>query len=278
MITAAKIMDRGRLLLGLLLIAPVAAVVPTGARSADAHGQTAGGPQWTATDVPNPIKAIDNPRDVVNALTKRTVQGQQVVTAGETSKETVVAANKAVGAAGEIGSDGTGGTKTTKASDPSPATPPGPVPVATPSISSYPPPPDTTFVFPVAGGASFTNDWGGTRSGDRVHQGIDLFAKEATPVVAEVNGVIFNVGWNDVGGWRYWIRDQWGNEYYHAHLSSFSPAAVEGSQVTAGTVLGFIGNTGDAKTTPPHMHYEIHPAGGSSIPPFGYISTWQRVG
>lgn len=271
-------MDRGRLLLGLLLIAPVAAVVPTGARSADARKNTSAGASWTATNVPNPIKAIDNPREVVAALTKRTVQGQQVVTVGDASKATIVAANKAVGAAGEIGSDGTNGKQTAKASDPSPATPPGPVPVATPSLSSYPPPPDTTFVFPVVGGASFTNDWGGTRPGGRVHQGIDLFAKESTPVVAEVNGVIFNVGWNDVGGWRYWIRDQWGNEYYHAHLSAFSPAAVEGSQVEAGTVLGFIGNTGDAKTTPPHMHYEIHPAGGAAIPPFSYVSNWQRVG
>lgn len=275
MITAAKIMDRGRLLIGLLLVVPVAAVVPTGARS-DA-GAAGAGPGWVSTDVPNPIRAIDTPKDVVSALTKKTVQGQQVVTAGDVSRDAVVAAAKAAGAAGEVGSDGTGGTPA-KASDPSPATPPGPVPVATPSVSNYPPPPDTLFVFPIVGGASFTNDWGGERPGGASHQGIDLFADEATPVVAEVSGVVFNVGWNDVGGWRYWIRDQWGNEYYHAHLSAFSPAAVEGAQVSAGTVLGFVGNTGDARSTAPHVHFEIHPAGGSAIPPFGYISNWQRVG
>ncbi len=273
-ITAAKIMDRGRLLLGLLLVAPVAAVVPTGARSADGRGG-GGGSQWTATTVPNPIKALSDPKDVVAALTKKTIDGQEVVTVGDVSKDAVVNATKAVGAAGEVGSDG--GTSA-KASDPSPATPPGPVPVQTPAISNYVPPPNTTFVFPVVGGASFTNDWGGSRPGGKLHHGIDFFAKEATPVVAEIDGVVFRVGWNNVGGWRYWLRDQWGNEYYHAHLSAFAPAAVEGSQVKAGTVLGYVGNTGDAKSTPPHMHYEIHPAGGEAIPPFGYVSVWQRVG
>lgn len=282
MITAAKIMDRGRLLLGLMLVVPVAALVPTGARLTASDASKPGGPNWTATSQPNPISAISDPKDVVAALTNRTVDGIQVVTGEQTRQETLDAA-QAVSDAGEVGSDATkasGAPKTgpTKASTPSPSKAPGPAPVSVPSVANYPAPPNTTFVFPVVGGASFTNDWGGERPGGRVHRGMDLFAKTSAPVVAEVDGTVFNVGWNDVGGWRYWIRDQWGNEYYHAHLSAFAPAAKEGARVTAGTVLGFVGNTGDAKSTPPHLHLEIHPVGGEPIPPFDYVSNWQRVG
>ncbi len=275
-------MDRGRLLLGLMLVVPVAALVPTGGRltATDASSKT-GGPNWTATDQPNPIKAITDPKDVVAALTNRTVDGIKVVTGDQTRQETLDAA-QAASDAGEVGSDTASpnapANGPTKASTPSPSKAPGPVPVAQPAITNYPAPPGATFVFPLAGAASFTNDWGGARPGGRVHRGIDLFAKAATPVLAEVDGTVFNVGWNDAGGWRYWIRDQWGNEYYHAHLSAFAPAAKEGARVTAGTVLGFVGNTGDAKSTPPHLHLEIHPVGGDAIPPFDYVSGWQRVG
>jgi murein DD-endopeptidase MepM/ murein hydrolase activator NlpD len=58
-----------------------------------------------------------------------------------------------------------------------------------------------------------------------------------------------------------------GNEYYYAHLSAYSPLAVNGTRVKAGDVLGFVGNTGDAITTPPHLHFETHPA---SLLPLGY--------
>ena len=72
------------------------------------------------------------------------------------------------------------------------------------------------------------------------------------------DGTVFSVGWNDIGGYRLWLRDQGGNEFYYAHLSAYSPFAVNGRQVKAGTVLGFMGNTGDASTTPYHLHFEIH--------------------
>ena len=70
---------------------------------------------------------------------------------------------------------------------------------------------------------------------------------------------MFSVGWNDIGGWRLWLRDRAGNEFYYAHLSAYSPLAVNGRQVKAGDVLGFMGKTGDAEFSPVHLHFEIHP-------------------
>ena len=82
-------------------------------------------------------------------------------------------------------------------------------------------------------------------------------------MLAVAGGTIFSVGWNDIGGNRLWLRDTKGNEFYYAHLSAFSTLAVNGAQVQAGDVIGFVGNTGDAAGTPPHLHFEIHPVGCS---------------
>lgn len=269
-ISAAKVLDRGRLLLGLLLVAPFVAVVPTGARSSGDSTAAQGGGQWSATSTPNPIKAITDPKDVVDALTQQTIEGLKVITADGKTRQEVIEAATAASDAGEIG------TEASSSKDAAAA--PGEPPVAVPGIAQYPVAPDEIFTFPIVGGASFTNDWGGERPEGRSHQGIDLFARQSTPIVAPVDGVLYNVGWNRLGGWRLWIRDQWGNEYYFAHLSAFAPDMKDGLVVTRGTVIGFVGNTGDAKTTPPHLHLEIHPRGGDPIPPFPYVSTWARVG
>ena len=138
-------------------------------------------------------------------------------------------------------------------------------------------PQGATHIFPVVGDATFTDDWGGSRAGGQTHQGIDLFAVTGTPVVAVSDGALFRVGSNPVGGWRLWLRDRWGNTFYYAHLSAFAPAAREGANVRAGTVIGFVGNTGDAKTSPPRVHFEVHPNGGRSVPPFPLVSAWPRL-
>lgn len=111
------------------------------------------------------------------------------------------------------------------------------------------------FVCPVAGPVSFTDTWGAPRSGGRRHKGVDMFATAGTPVVAPVAGTAEQTH-NELGGlsFRLWGDD--GNFYYGAHLSAFSPANGE---VTAGTVLGYAGTSGNARGTPPHLHFEIHP-------------------
>jgi murein DD-endopeptidase MepM/ murein hydrolase activator NlpD len=131
------------------------------------------------------------------------------------------------------------------------------------------------YVFPVAGGAHYGHDFGNFRADTGFHQGSDLFAPEGTPLVAVQSGVLHNVGWNRLGGWRLWIEDVNGNWFYYAHLSAFSPIAVDGARVSAGDVVGFVGHTGDAVGGPSHTHFEIHPGGKWSVPPYDYLQAWQ---
>ena len=93
------------------------------------------------------------------------------------------------------------------------------------------------------------------------HHGDDIFAPLGAPILAVASGTVFSVGWNTIGGNRLWLRDGQGNLFYYAHLSAFTPLAVNGNKVNAGDVLGFVGNTGDAQGTPFHLHFEVHPVG-----------------
>jgi murein DD-endopeptidase MepM/ murein hydrolase activator NlpD len=140
------------------------------------------------------------------------------------------------------------------------------------------------YVFPVYGAASFTNSFNAPRATTGWHHGEDIFAPLGAPVLAVANGIVYSVGWNKVGGLRFWLQDLAGNEFYYAHLSAFSPLAINGAQVRAGDVIGFVGNTGDAEHTPYHLHFEIHPVSllyrgydGSAVPPYPYLMAWKRL-
>jgi murein DD-endopeptidase MepM/ murein hydrolase activator NlpD len=141
------------------------------------------------------------------------------------------------------------------------------------------------YVFPVYGPSSFGDTFGAPR-GDVAsgwHHGEDIFAPLGSPLLAVADGTIFSVGWNNLGGYRLWLRDQEGNEFYYAHLSAYSPFAVNGRHVKAGTVIGFVGNTGDAQSTPYHLHFEIHPVGmlymgyDGAVRPYSYLVAWQHL-
>ena len=139
--------------------------------------------------------------------------------------------------------------------------------------------PGDAYVFPVLGDAvGFTDDYGAPRAGTGWHQGNDIFAPTGTPLVAVADGTLSRVGVNTLGGNRLWLDDDAGNAFYYAHLSAYAPAAVEGARVRAGQVIGFVGNTGQAITTPPHLHFEIHPQAGDSVNPYPYLLAWQRGG
>ena len=141
------------------------------------------------------------------------------------------------------------------------------------------------YVFPVYGNSSFIDTFGALR-GDVSggwHHGDDVFAALGSPLLAVANGTVFAVGWNRVGGWRLWLRDDEGNEFYYAHLSAYSPLGVNGAIVHAGDVLGFLGNTGDALGTPYHLHFEVHPVGllglgyDGAVDPTSYLLGWRRL-
>jgi len=131
------------------------------------------------------------------------------------------------------------------------------------------------FRFPVFGAADTVDGWGAPRQ-IGAHQGNDIFAEFGTPVLAVADGTLSKVGTLPISGNRLWLTTAGGDAFFYAHLSSFSPAAVSGRAVKAGTVLGFTGNTGDAEPTPPHVHFEIHPGGIElkAIDPYAILTSW----
>jgi murein DD-endopeptidase MepM/ murein hydrolase activator NlpD len=133
------------------------------------------------------------------------------------------------------------------------------------------------FAFPVFGNASVADDFGAARATTGTHVGNDIFAEFGAPVVAVADGVLSKVGTLTISGNRLWLTTDSGDAFFYAHMSAFSPEAVDGARVTAGTVLGFVGNTGDAENTPPHLHFEIHPGGEErpAIDPHGILTAWQ---
>jgi murein DD-endopeptidase MepM/ murein hydrolase activator NlpD len=164
---------------------------------------------------------------------------------------------------------------------PPPGSDPGPPPIVLdPPANVQPQITGQGFVFPVYGPASFTDDFNAARAITGWHHGNDIFAPLGAPVLAVADGTLFSVGWNDVGGHRLWLRDRQGNEYYYAHLSAYSPLAFNGSQVRAGDVIGFVGDSGDAAGTPYHLHFEIHPRAllglgyDGVVNPYRYLLAW----
>jgi murein DD-endopeptidase MepM/ murein hydrolase activator NlpD len=137
----------------------------------------------------------------------------------------------------------------------------------------------TRFEFPVRGKTTIGGPFGAFRADTGFHEGNDLFAGFGTPVVAVADGTVENVGSLKISGNRLWVYADTGDQFFYAHLSAFSPEAVDHAHVKAGTVLGYVGNTGDAEPTPPHLHFEIHPDGGKAVDPHPYLVAWQdRMG
>lgn len=120
---------------------------------------------------------------------------------------------------------------------------------------------------PVEGSVRYMNDWGFPRSGGRFHEGNDLFAARGTPAVAVVGGTaVQKVG--PIGGRQVKLLGDDGTSYYYTHLDAFGTAG----HVAAGTVIGYVGSSGNAAGTSPHLHFELHPGDGAAVNPFPSIS------
>lgn len=109
-------------------------------------------------------------------------------------------------------------------------------------------------VFPVPGG-TYTDTWGAHRATTGKHEGVDIFAPRGTPVYAIEAGTITKIGPSKIGGNRVWVNGRW----YFAHLDAFAPGLKKGDRVKAGQLLGYVGTTGDAQGTPPHLHLGYSP-------------------
>ncbi len=112
--------------------------------------------------------------------------------------------------------------------------------------------------------------------GRRVHHGIDIFAPRGTPVLAATDGVIRSTSPNNLGGIVVWLSDEVRRQsLYYAHLDS--QIVLPGQRVRTGDTLGFVGNTGNARTTPPHLHFGIYRRGRGPIDPLPHVRLTTRT-
>lgn len=141
--------------------------------------------------------------------------------------------------------------------------PPGPTGTQVAASGDWP-----SMFIPVAGVTAnqLTDSFGASRDGgSRGHKGIDIFAPEGTPVLAAISGTVVRA--SDSGGkagLRVWVKGDDGRAYFYAHLSSI--AVTPGQRVSAGESLGGVGTTGNARNTPPHLHFSINSAVGPENP------------
>jgi murein DD-endopeptidase MepM/ murein hydrolase activator NlpD len=134
------------------------------------------------------------------------------------------------------------------------------------------------FVFPVADPHEFISSFGFPRGGGtRSHQGNDIFAPRGTELYAVERGVIDNMGTGSLGGIKLWLVGESGTSYYYAHLSAYADGLRDGMVVEPGDLVGYVGDTGNAVGTPPHLHFEIHPSGGPAVDPYPLLSTVDRL-
>ena len=159
-----------------------------------------------------------------------------------------------------------------------------------------PPVPSNGMVFPVARSnwysvINFADDWHAPRMRFEdgrwrqigVHEGNDIFAEPGTPIYSVTPGTVENVGWTFYSGWRVGVRDAAGRYWFYAHMRSYSDAAVEGTSVEAGTVLGTVGNTGygndlghsDEFTY--HLHIGIQEPDGTWVNPYPLMKRLYRA-
>jgi len=110
------------------------------------------------------------------------------------------------------------------------------------------------------------NTWHSPRGTDRVHEGQDIFAPKGTPIFSATSGYVYKIGENNLGGQTVSVIGAGGRVYYYAHLDSYAPGLAEGDPVNMKTLLGYVGTTGNAQGTPPHLHFGVYTSVGAINP------------
>lgn len=111
-----------------------------------------------------------------------------------------------------------------------------------------------------------TDTWGAARSQGRSHEGIDIFAERGTPIQATTQGIVSKVGEDALGGRVVMIIGPGGAGHYYAHLEDYADISPN-DWVNTGDIIGYVGDSGNAKGTPPHVHYGIY-INGSAVNPY----------
>ncbi len=115
--------------------------------------------------------------------------------------------------------------------------------------------------------------WGASRSSGRTHEGIDILAPKGTKVYSTTDGVIGSMKNNNLGGKVIWMLGPAGSWHYYAHLDDHKRGLREGDFVKKGAHIGYVGNTGNARHTAPHLHYGLYLAGRGrgAVNPYPYL-------
>lgn len=131
---------------------------------------------------------------------------------------------------------------------------------------------NSAYIFPVLAvqNSAIQSFWGAARDGGvRSHEGIDIFAERGTPVLAATDGRITYSGEKGLGGKQVWLRDSKRKQsLYYAHLDSIHRTS---GRVKIGDTLGYVGNSGNARTTPPHLHFGIYKSYRGAIDPLSFV-------
>lgn len=133
------------------------------------------------------------------------------------------------------------------------------------SLLQQEPPAENSLPNPVPG-QGLADTWGAARSQGRTHEGIDIFADRGTPIQSTTQGIVSKVGNNNLGGRVVVVVGPGGAGHYYAHLEDYADIAPN-DWVEAGDVIGYVGDSGNAKGTPPHLHYGIY-INGSAVNPY----------
>ena len=153
--------------------------------------------------------------------------------------------------------------------------------------------PPATIVFPVLGPVTYSDDFGEPRAGGK-HQGIDIVApKRALALAAEAGKVKF-WGRSATAGCMLYLYGASGTTYYYIHLNNdltrrndnrgkcvagtaYAKGLKSGAKVTAGQVVGYVGDSGDANGIHPHLHFELHPGGGRAVDPYPWLQNGRHL-
>ncbi|HWF87991.1 MAG TPA: M23 family metallopeptidase [Pyrinomonadaceae bacterium] len=128
--------------------------------------------------------------------------------------------------------------------------------------------PDTKLAMPLEDvrKKEIADTWQAARGVGRQHEGQDIFAPRGTPILSATRGYIYNIGENNLGGQTVSVVGAGGRVYYYAHLDSYARGIKIGDRVTTHTVLGYVGTTGNAQGTPPHLHFGVYTPSGAINP------------
>ncbi len=181
--------------------------------------------------------------------------------------------------------------ETSPAPEPDPVQP-DPTSEDRPVAADPPPPPqrilDAAIIFPVDGIATYSAGFGAPRPGGRSHEGVDIFADKLTPVLAAATGTVSFVR-NGIGTdcCVAKIRHDDGRSSLYLHLNNDTPGTDDGLgyglaegievgvRVAGGTVIGYVGDSGNAEDTPSHLHFELHDEAGVEVDPYPYLQVAQ---